>query len=138
MEICRIRFIVSSYLRKRLEKIEEFAIHLLEIEAQKSVSEDSVMTSEEIQFAREYLSHLETLFNTVTLQHLPSKFSDLKHNEIVTKPNMDKHVFVRANKDIRGILIADEEEVDFDENSQHIVKYSDIATFVKNGDVQLI
>lgn len=136
MEICRIRFIISSYLRKRLEKIEEFAIQLLDEEAKGG---NSVMTSEESLYASEYLSHMQTLFTTVTLQHLPQKFSELKLQEIASQPNLDKHVFVKANKDIKGIFVSEhDEEVDFDEDSQHIIKYSAIAQFVKNRNVQLV
>lgn len=135
MEVCRIRFIISSYLRKRLEKVEEYAIHLLEEEED---PEESVMTPEESQFAKECITHLQTLFKTVTLQHLPNRFGQLNLGEIASSPNLDKHVFVRANNDITGILIENDEVVDFEKGSQHIVKYSTIAPFVKSGDVQLI
>ncbi|XP_058795575.1 DNA replication complex GINS protein SLD5 [Phymastichus coffea] len=137
MENRRIRFIISSYLRKRLDKIEEYAIHLLTEDNNRS-TEEAYMTPAETKFAREYLSSVENLFTTVALQHMPDNVNNFDIKAMASKPNMDKHVFVRANKTINGILIAGNEDIDFEEDSQHIVQYSAIAHLVKNGDVQLI
>ncbi|XP_014219758.1 DNA replication complex GINS protein SLD5 [Copidosoma floridanum] len=140
MEISRIRFIISSYLRKRLEKIEEYAAFLLEADSKRS-PEEAFMTPTESRFAKEYVENVKKLFYTLALQHMPSRFQDFDEAKMSSKPNMNKHVFVRANKKIEGIMIPgsiNEDEVDFEEGSQHIIKYSAVADLVKSGAVQLI
>ncbi|KAL7295971.1 hypothetical protein TKK_0010529 [Trichogramma kaykai] len=139
MEICRIRFIISSYLRKRLDKIEEFAVHLLKEDARRSPDE-KYMTTAEAQFARDYLTNIEKLFETVALQHMPQRCANFDLDAISMEPNLKKHVFARANKDIPTILISGvhEMEVSFAKGSQHIIQYSAIAHLVKDGSVQLI
>lgn len=137
MENRRIRFIIASYLRKRLEKIEEFAIHLLTEDNDRS-QEDAYMTQAEAKFARDYLASVESLFSTVALQHMPDKIDNFDIKAMASRPDLDKHVFIRSNKSINGIVIANDEDVDFEKGSQHIIQYSAIAHLVKNGDVQLI
>ncbi|OXU21091.1 hypothetical protein TSAR_013189 [Trichomalopsis sarcophagae] len=138
MELSRIRFVISSYLRKRLEKIEEYAIHLLSEDANRDVNEH-FMTTAEAKFAREYISSVENLFNVVALQYMPPRIKEFELNKMASKPNMNKHVFVSANKAALGILIPGNDiEVDFEEGSQHIIQYSAIAHLVKTGDVQLM
>jgi GINS complex subunit 4 len=138
MEINRIRFIISSYLRKRLDKIEEYAIHFLSEDANRS-PEESFMTPAETRFAREYVSSIESLFTTLALQHMPRRIKDFELNTLSSKPNLNKHVFIRANKATDGVLIPGNlSQQDFKEDSQHIIQYAAIAHLVKNGDVQLI
>lgn len=138
MEISRIRFVISSYLRKRLEKIEEYAIHLLSEDANRDENEH-FMTTAEAKFAREYISSVENLFTAVALQYMPPRIREFELNKMSSKPNMDKHVFIKANTAVSGILIPGSDlEVDFQEGSQHIIQYSAIAHLVKTGDVQLI
>ena len=139
MEICRIRFVISSYLRKRLEKIEEYAIHLLKEDANRT-SDEAIMTPAEAQFARDYVSSIESLFKSVALEHMPQRISDFDLNKFASKPNTNRHVFVEANKRKLGILIPGtlDDEVDFEKASRHIIQYSAIAHLVQNGDVQLM
>lgn len=55
MEVDRLRFMVSSYLRTRLEKIETFVTHILQQEQQRSQrEEDSYLSEQELKFAKEY------------------------------------------------------------------------------------
>lgn len=58
-------------------------------------------------------------------------------------PNLRSHVFLRAKKDVDGVVIEGDrdnrdEEVDLEENSQHIMQYKPIANLVKDGAIQLI
>ncbi|XP_015609842.1 DNA replication complex GINS protein SLD5 [Cephus cinctus] len=139
MEINRIRFIISSYLRCRLEKIEQYAMHILTEEAQRG-REDGYLSSDELRFAKDYLSSIELLFRTLALQHMPNVLQKFEIETMTVKPNIHAHVFLRANKRITGIIVPGtvDEEVDFEEGSQHIVQYSAVADLVKNGDIQLI
>lgn len=139
MEIDRIRFLISSYLRTRLEKIELYAIDIIKEEAKRSEN-DRYLTDSELQFARDWTLNMETLLNSIVLQHLPGTFQELEIDKITVKPNMQTHVFIKANKDIEGVIIPGEkdEELDILEGSQHVIQYKAIAHLVKDGSVNLL
>lgn len=55
LEVDRLRFLVSSYLRIRLEKIETYVVHILEQENQRiQQGFETYLTEQELKFAREY------------------------------------------------------------------------------------
>lgn len=139
MELDRIKFVIASYLRIRLEKIERYTIHLLSEEANRS-AEECYLTAAELQFAKEYLASVETLFRTIALQHMPGNFQNFEVNKLSVKPNMQAYVFLRANDTVTGIVLPGDvhEEIDFEAGSQHIIQYSAVADLVKSGAVQLI
>ena len=139
MELDRIKFVISCYLRARLEKIELYTIHILSQEANRS-AEECYLTAAELQYAKEFLSSMETLFRTIALQHMPGNFQAFEVNKVTIKPNMNAHVFLRANSRVNGIMLPGsvDEEIDLEPGSQHIIQYSAVADLVKNGTVQLI
>ncbi|EFN77285.1 DNA replication complex GINS protein SLD5 [Harpegnathos saltator] len=139
MEVERIRYMISSYLRTRLEKIERYTLHILSEEASRS-EDECYLTPGELRFAKEFLAGMETLFKTVALQHMPPNFQRFEVNKFTVKPNMQAYVFLRANQRVTGVVLhgALNEEIDFDAGSQHIVQYSAVAHLVKSGVVQLI
>lgn len=56
MEIDRLRYLVSSYLRNRLEKIEEFAVKIVKEEERRlERQEEPYLTEAELEFARNYV-----------------------------------------------------------------------------------
>lgn len=139
MELDRIKFVIASYLRIRLEKIERYTIHILSEEANRS-AEEYYLTPAELQFAKEFLASVEMLFRTVALQHMPGNFQSFDVSKLSVKPNMQAYVFLRANDTVNGIVLPGDvhEEIDFEAGSQHIIQYSAVAELVKTGAVQLI
>ncbi|TUG04229.1 DNA replication complex GINS protein SLD5 [Bagarius yarrelli] len=53
MEIDRIRFVLSSFLRSRLQKIEKFFPHVLEKEKSRADGDPSFLSPQEFAFAKE-------------------------------------------------------------------------------------
>lgn len=139
MELDRIRFLISSYLRIRLEKIEKYAIHILSQEANRSL-EECYLTSAELQFAKDFIASIETLFKATALNYMPGNFQTFEKDQLSVKPNMQAYVFLRANDRITGVVLPGsiDEEIDFEPGSQHIVPYKAVADLVKSGAVQLI
>nr|XP_054766499.1 DNA replication complex GINS protein SLD5-like [Lytechinus pictus] len=145
MEIDRIRFILSSYLRIRLAKIEKFVHHILHKESIRSPDEPNMLSPEEFTFAKEFAESLETHSHTVVLRHMPPNLQNLDKQKLVPKPNLDSYVFLRANENQEQILIEPEledeqnaEVVDLDAGSQYIMRYRPIGSLVASGAVSLI
>lgn len=142
MELARIRYTITSYLRCRLEKIEKNTAYILEQEAVRG-SENPYLSEGELTFAREFLSLQENHCKQLVLKHVPPPFQDFKPTQQSLVPNLRSHVFLRAKKDVDGVVIEGDrdnrdEEVDLEENSQHIMQYKPIANLVKDGAIQLI
>ncbi|KAM9043296.1 DNA replication complex GINS protein SLD5 isoform 2-T2 [Megaptera novaeangliae] len=125
MEMERIRFVLSSYLRCRLMKIEKFFPHVLEKEKTRREGEPSSLSPEEFAFAREYMVNTETYLKNVALKHMP--------------PNLQKVDLLRA-AELRGdiVLFSRDYVIDLEEGSQHLIRYKTIAPLVASGAVQLI
>ncbi|XP_008557310.1 DNA replication complex GINS protein SLD5 [Microplitis demolitor] len=138
MEIDRIRYLISSYLRTRLEKIELYAIDIIKEEAKRSEN-DRYLSDAELKFARDWAMNMETLLKSIVLQHLPGTFQELEIDKLTVKPNLNSHVFIRANKTVEGVIIpGTDEELNITEGSQHLVQYKAIAHLVKDGSVKLL
>ncbi|XP_037091054.1 DNA replication complex GINS protein SLD5-like [Pollicipes pollicipes] len=157
MEVDRIRYLIASYLRCRLQKIELYHRHLLASEELRRR-----LSPEELKFATEFQAGQESHFQEVALQHMPSsgasasqpesgsepapsaEGSRLGAAEATVAPSLDAHVYLRADVDCVGVLIADEagdsrtEELDLVKGSQYLLRYEPISKLLHKGDVHLI
>lgn len=141
IELERIRYILASYLRCRIRKIEKFALYILEQESQRGV-ENLYLSEAELKFAREYVQNMDNHFDTV-LKQMPWNLQTLDMSKKRIKPDNDIYVFLKSNQNIENVVIKNlfenkEEEIKLTENSQHILPYSVISNFVKSGSIQLI
>ncbi|XP_006097127.1 DNA replication complex GINS protein SLD5 [Myotis yumanensis] len=144
MEIERIRYVLSSYLRCRLMKIEKFFPHVLEKERTRHEEEPSSLSPEEFAFAREYMANIETYLKNVALKHMPPNLQKVDLLRSVPKPDLDSYVFLRVKERQENILVEPETDeqrdyvIDLEEGSQHLIRYKTIAPLVASGAVQLI
>ncbi|KAG1652404.1 DNA replication complex GINS protein SLD5 [Nymphon striatum] len=137
MELDRIRFVLASYLRHRINKIEKFTASILKEVVNKEDPEDMLLSPEEYKFAKEHLNSLETHFNTVVVQQMPQNLQNLNLEKHMPKPEMDSYVFLKLKEDIMGVLVdndtdenREEDTVDLEKGAQHIMRYRPIATYV--------
>merc|ERR1711928_312594 len=142
MEVERIQYIVTSYLRIRLAKIEKFLSHTLEVENKKERNEISYLTSEELRFAQELAANTEAHFKTLGLRHMPANMREISGKKFITAPNKDSYVFIQVKNDAPSVIVSDgtgeDEEVDLLKNSQHLLPYRSIASALENGAVNLL
>nr|XP_056716653.1 DNA replication complex GINS protein SLD5 [Euleptes europaea] len=144
MEVERIRYILSSYLRCRLRKIEKYFPHVLEKEKTRAEGDPSILSPEEFAFAKEYMANTEAHFRNVALKHMPPNLQKVDLLKAVSKPNLDSFVFLRVKERQENILVEPETDeqreyvIDLDEDSQHLIRYKTIAPLVASGAVQLI
>jgi len=145
MEVDRIRFVVTSYLRCRLQKIEKYVFHVVsDDEKRKRDGFEVKMSPEESRFASEYRTHLEEYFQAVALQKMPANAQKLDREKIVSRPNSDHYVFVRMRRKVPDVMIPNvadatrEMEVDLEDDSQHIMPYKIAAPLVQNGSAYLL
>lgn len=142
MELERVRYIVASYLRIRLRKIETFTKHILNEDETRAAALKR-LSDDECRFANGYLESINKHFNHIAIQHMPQNLREDgggsgQNREIVT-PNLTSHIFLRANEAVPSVIVgANDEEVDLDTGSLHIMPYNLAAHLVLDGKVQLI
>ncbi|KFV42192.1 DNA replication complex GINS protein SLD5, partial [Tyto alba] len=148
MEIERIRYVLSSYLRffgiLFQYQIEKFFPHVLEKEKSRAEGEPSILSPEEFAFAKEYMANTEVYLKNVALKHMPPNLQKVSLLKSVPKPNLDSFVFLRVLERQENILVEPEMDeqreytIDLEEGSQHLIRYKTIAPLVASGAVQLI
>ncbi|KAM3966492.1 DNA replication complex GINS protein SLD5 [Aphomia sociella] len=143
MELSRIKFIICNYLRTRLNKIEKHCIPILNEEKQRMESGTNYLTPSEFKYAQEYLLNLESHLKTVVLNKVPNNMQTFEMSKMAVHPNLQTHIFLQANETVNGVVLEDtfgeqDEEIDLEEGSQHILQYKPVADLIKNGKVQLI
>lgn len=135
MELERIRFVVTSYLRCRLQKIEDFTQHIVTEERNRSAQKKR-LSSAEMKFAEDYFDSIEKHFQQIVLRFIPPNQDDV--NKRIIRPNLMSNVFLRVLKPCGVVVNTNDEEVDLSESSQHMLPYQLISDLVIKGDVQLL
>ena len=159
LEVDRLRFLVCSYLRSRIEKIEKYVFAIVKAEEERlEKNQEAYLTEDELEFARgykesEFWSKSKSMFNKMVVgieQHFrnvldfgPDHLRPDDWKNEVPSPNINSFVFAKSKKDIEGVIIdeGNGEEgdlVDLRTGSQLLISYNSIANLVKNGDVSLI
>ncbi|CAH0722548.1 unnamed protein product, partial [Brenthis ino] len=143
MELNRIKYIICNYLKTRLNKIEKYCISIVNEEKQRIETGTNYLTQSEFRYAQEYLLNMENHLKNTILDHVPGNMQTFELNKMAVYPNLQSHIFLKANYTVNGIVLEDilgdqDEEIDLEEGSQHILQYKPIADLVKNGKVQLV
>lgn len=135
MEIERIKYVMYSYLRSRLQKIEDFTQHIITEESARD-EQNKRLSENEQQFAQGYLDSIEKHFQQLALRHIPPNQDD-KSKRIV-RPNLMSNVFLKVLKPCGVVVNTNDEEVDLSEDSQHLLPYQLVSDLVLKEEVQLI
>ena len=139
MEIQRIKFMVNSYLRLRISKIQKNIYHITRSDG----DNPSRMTPEEAEFAAGYRQLMTQHYESLVLRHLPGAWDPDKVRDI-PRPPLDSAVFVAVKKDVAGVEIKDDAEqgnddtVDLVAGSQHMFQYRDISHLLESEHLLLI
>lgn len=99
MELERIKYIISSYLRCRLKKIEKFGSEIIQQEEGRT---EKRLSHEEHEFAVAYITNMRNHFHHIALKHMPLNLQETTAREVV-RPNIAEHVFLKAN--VSGSLL---------------------------------
>lgn len=137
MELERIKYIATDYLRCRIKKIETFTRAILQNDEKRDADQHRLSENEKL-YADNYSALMRKHFHQIAIQHMPQNVQKETDKEIVT-PNIGAHVFLRANESVPSVIVgANNEEVDLEEGSLHIMPYNLAADLVIDGKVQLI
>jgi len=142
LEVERVRFLVASYLRTRLAKIQKYCWFINDQESKRAPSSKSRLMPEEYKFLREYIAVVEGHLSTAALSHMPIVVKTLRPEVMMVTPNLDSFVFLRVNKPA-DIAVEDAEgtrsqQVSLRPGNQMIIKYRPVSHLLSTNDVQLV
>eukprot|EP00903_Cladosiphon_okamuranus_P014563 g13507.t1 len=144
MELDRLRYSLSKYLRTRLRKVEKDALYVL---ATADGEMQGRLSDREKEHAKGYVDMLEDHFTRICLSQMPSNVRSLtnttQEENMVQEPNLDTFVVCRAKDDIGLVQIGeaagrDDSSMNLLRGDMFIVRYRPIRSLVLEGQVDLI
>jgi len=133
-EVERIRFILHSYLRVRLWKIQKYTLYFLSDE-----ESWNRLSAAEQQFATNYSSLGERHFKDCFLRDLPKKYQSIDDREMLVVPDLRKFVVFQANEDRENVMIENgKHHVNLQKGNIFVASYTNFKHLVYDGVVDLI
>ncbi|KAJ4900772.1 DNA replication protein-related [Raphanus sativus] len=143
MDLDRTQFLLRSYLRVRLLKIEKFMFHIL-----KSEEAESRLSEQEKAFARRCAADLTKHFEESVLLKLPENYQTVQkqslisdEDDMVPEPNLDTFVVCRSKNSLKLNLYEEGETpviLDLDRGEPSFVRYRAVKRAFESGEVELI
>ncbi|KAG0655174.1 GINS complex subunit [Maudiozyma exigua] len=163
-ELERIKFVIRSFIRCRLSKIDKFSLYLRQInEENESISPlQDFLSKDEMIYYESHSEILLKLFNDTILKHLPPNMQAINDNTgtvpMIDEPDWNKFVFIKVigpqnkifNTDpilIKGdngkwyyeVIIPElQERVELIIDSIYVMRYKVIKDLLMEGKVTLI
>ncbi|OQR87755.1 hypothetical protein ACHHYP_08099 [Achlya hypogyna] len=133
MEIDRIKYMIASYLRIRLAKIEKHTRHVLAVLV-------SRLSQAEVDYATKYLEMLESHFNDLALSKFPLEQRKLDAPDMIDTPDLDLFVFCQSQEDIGQVQCDDRgaEHINVRKGDRHVLRYRAVQSFVNDGTMALL
>ena len=142
MEADRVGYMLKSYLRFRLFKIQKHPRHYLG-----DPRRDSLMSPAEIRFASNIVSITDNTFKSLFLRYLPQGdeyfqsliASDDPGGDMIRRPKLDQTVFVRVNENIGTISTGNgDDTASLEKGHDYMIRYDLIKEFLTDNRVNLI
>ncbi|KAH8827254.1 hypothetical protein DL96DRAFT_1606033 [Flagelloscypha sp. PMI_526] len=138
IEIERVKFVVRSYVRTRLYKIEKYARHLLQNEQLQTR-----LSEAERDYASRHANLTDRHFFSSVLQSLPEAQATLDDTPIFTpsiipRPDKALPVFAHALKACPDITLKSGKPFEMEEGHISLIPYDVIENLVLAGDIELV
>jgi GINS complex subunit 4 len=136
-ELDRVNFILRSYLRTRLCKVDAYTIHIRN-------SEELVqrLSPDETHYMENHFRALVELYNALFLAQLPEQLQALDDTgggiSMIEEPDLEKPVFIKVVGDVLESIVIGDEKIDLVQGSIYLIRYSAVQSYVHGGDVLLI
>lgn len=132
IELERAKFMLTSYLRIRLHKIEEYAFYL----GQNYDLVESRLSTQEQEYLQKYIMLIRSHTIETVGKFLPPGFQDTEYEK---KPNLNQPVFVKILESVGDVVIpGDPEPVTMTKNQMYIVPYIAIRDFLEENKAILL
>lgn len=137
-ELERIKFLLRSFLRARMAKVDAFPLHYMQ-----DVDAQSCLSGEERQYLEAHQSLVSELYKAAFLGQLPVALQKLDDTaggiSMIETPDVDKAVFCRVLRDVGLVYVeGTDTRCDLNQGDVWVMRWSAIKEYVLRGDVELI
>ena len=136
LDLDRVKYLLSSYLRTRLFKIQDLLFYIVNNEDQ-----CALLSDKELEFAEKYFLLKTNHFKKRLLLKLPDGLNRLEDTggsvSYVTAPNLDKYVFARVLEDI-GPFRFDGVVTQMYKDDLQLIPYEVAAELLREKKVDLV
>ncbi|KAL3510016.1 hypothetical protein ACH5RR_029417 [Cinchona calisaya] len=142
MDLDRTLFLLRSYLRTRLQKIEKYMFHI-----QKTTELWNRLSRPEQKFMGRCIEDMEQHLDQSVLSKLPSSYkshlkqsSSSEEDDMVPEPQLDTYVICRSNRFLGAFQLDDsgEETVNIEADDLYALPYKSIKPLVETGQIDLV
>ncbi|CAH2353218.1 DNA replication complex GINS protein Sld5p [[Candida] railenensis] len=145
-EIERLNYLVRSYLRVRLAKLDKFNIfYINQVNDSKSNGRDTkpLLSQEETEYIHKHFKILTQLYNSCFLKKMPHFLTLLDDTSggqsMVVEPDIDQPVFIKVvSKTPITLLLTQDEDLELERDGIYVVKYRLVKKYIEIGDILLI
>ena len=136
MEADRVAYILKSYLRARLFKLQKYARHYL-------ITSSHLLSTPEVNFAKNLLQISDEAFQSLFLRHLPQGdqyfqslvASDDPGGDMIRRPQLDRAVFVQVDEQVGSV---GPDNIQLEKDKSYIVRYDLVRNLLAEGRINLI
>ncbi|KAL8890079.1 MAG: hypothetical protein Q9192_005920, partial [Flavoplaca navasiana] len=138
-ELERFKFLVRSFLRTRMAKIDKYALYML-----RTPTQTTRLSASELQYANTHQTLLEAHYRSSFLSQFPTSLQRLDDTaggiSMVEQPDTDTAVFVRVLRDIEVPIVIEGTDTNFEmrRGDVYVVRWSAVREYVMHGDAELI
>ncbi|OCF32764.1 hypothetical protein I317_02129 [Kwoniella heveanensis CBS 569] len=137
-EVERVKYLVRSYVRTRLHKIEKHS-HFITL----TPSVRSLLSGAELSHAQRYTELLHTHFQHSVLDSLPEWLRGMDDTygdglSMISKPNRNTPVLIYCRKDCGEITLEGGERAALARGTTHLVKYRLVARWIQLGWAEVL
>ncbi|XXG64597.1 hypothetical protein AAC387_Pa05g2503 [Persea americana] len=141
MDLDRTLFLLRSYLRVRLQKIEKYMLHISKTLLWNRLSE------QEQKFAEKCTDIMEKHLQQSVLARLPYGYQSIlkqsissEEDDMVPEPQLDTFVFCKSKGSVGAFQLDDtgDEIVDLVADDLYVLRYKSIKGLVEGGQIDLV
>lgn len=146
MDLDRTLFLLRSYLRIRIQKIQKYMFHF-----QKTEELWNRLSRDEKDFTKTCTNDLQQHLNETVLSKLPENYQSIlkqsvisEEDDMVPEPNLDTFVLCRSKEYLTGIQLEDGPADDrsklfeMEPGVLHFICYKSIKALVESGKIDLL
>ncbi|ESW97567.1 hypothetical protein KL918_002941 [Ogataea parapolymorpha] len=134
-ELDRVQFIIRSYTRTRLQKIDKYSLYI-----RSNDKETAKLSNNEFAYMERHLELLLELYNSQFMKNLPESLQAIDETgggvSMIDEPDLDRPVFVQATAE--NVVEVDDEEIELTKNGIYVVRYRAVKDLVETGDVRVL
>ncbi|KAF9594638.1 hypothetical protein IFM89_034260 [Coptis chinensis] len=142
MDLDRSQFLLRSYLRIRLYKIEKYMIYI-----SKTTDMWNRLSEQEQKFAKRCIDDMEKHLTQSVLSRLPFGYQSMmkqsissEEDDLVPEPQLDTFVFCKSKGSLGAFQLDEsgDEIVDLVADDLYVLRYKSVKPLIENGQIDIV